>query len=60
LRFFFTFTSSFLLNQCVFTVDKEEGLTLTEIALDTTLEDVIAATGCEFNVADPLKPMGQI
>ena len=37
--------------QGVFTVDTEEGLTLTEIAPGTGIQDVIEATGCEFQVS---------
>lgn len=40
-------------------MDKESGLTLIEIAEDVQIEDVIASTGCEFNVAEDLKPMRQ-
>lgn len=40
-------------------MDKEAGLTLIEIAEDVQIEDVIASTGCEFNVAENLKPMRQ-
>lgn len=40
-------------------MDKEAGLTLIEIAEDVQIEDVIASTGCEFNVAEDLKPMRQ-
>ncbi|XP_022109439.1 succinyl-CoA:3-ketoacid coenzyme A transferase 1, mitochondrial-like [Acanthaster planci] len=45
---------------CVFEVDKETGLTLTEIAEGVTIEDVVEATGCEFEVSADLKPMGQV
>ena len=44
----------------MFTVDKEEGLTLTEIADGIGVEDIIAATGCEFEVSPDLKPMVQV
>lgn len=40
-------------------MDPEVGLTLIEIAEDVQIEDIIASTGCEFNVADDLKPMRQ-
>ena len=46
--------------KAVFDVDKEKGLTLIEIAEDTSLEEIIMSTGCEFDVAPDLKPMGQI
>jgi len=51
---------SVFLFQAVFTVDKEEGLTLTEIADGIGVEDIIAATGCEFEVSPDLKPMVQV
>lgn len=34
----------------MFKVDKEEGLTLIEVAEGVELEDVVEATGCEFKV----------
>ncbi|CAG9785019.1 unnamed protein product [Diatraea saccharalis] len=46
--------------KCVFEVDKESGLTLTELAEGVTVEDVIVSTGCEFNVATKLKKMGDV
>ncbi|XP_063697389.1 succinyl-CoA:3-ketoacid coenzyme A transferase 1, mitochondrial [Culicoides brevitarsis] len=45
--------------KCVFTVDKESGLTLTELAEGVTVEDVVTSTGVEFQVAEDVKPMGQ-
>lgn len=60
--FTFFFVHKFLndlLLQGVFDVDKEAGLTLIEIAEDVQIEDIIASTGCEFSVADDLKPMRQ-
>jgi 3-oxoacid CoA-transferase len=51
---------SVFLFQGVFTVDKEVGLTLTEIADGIGVEDIIAATGCEFEVSADLKPMVQV
>lgn len=44
----------------MFSVDKEEGLTLTEIADGVGVENIIAATGCEFGVSPDLKPMVQV
>lgn len=44
----------------VFEVEKGKGLVLTEIAEGVTLDQVKEATGCEFVVADPLKPMMQV
>ena len=43
----------------VFDVDKDKGLTLIEIAEGVTLDQVKAATGCDFHVASDLKPMRQ-
>ena len=37
--------------KCVFQVDKEEGLILTEIADGITVPELMDATGCEFKVA---------
>lgn len=44
----------------MFEVDKEKGLTLTELADGVTVEEVLVSTGCEFNVAPKLKKMGDI
>lgn len=44
----------------VFNVDHEKGLTLVEIAEGVSVQDVVEATECEFQVAEELKPMGQI
>uniref|UniRef100_A0A1B0GJ64 Succinyl-CoA:3-ketoacid-coenzyme A transferase n=2 Tax=Lutzomyia longipalpis TaxID=7200 RepID=A0A1B0GJ64_LUTLO len=46
--------------KCVFTVDSERGLTLIELAEGITIEDIIASTGAEFQVADNLQKMGQV
>lgn len=46
--------------QAVFTVNKEEGLTLIEIAEDVTIEDILTSTGCEFQVSPDLKKLEQI
>lgn len=46
--------------KAVFTVDKEKGLTLIEIAPDIKMEELVASTGCTFKVADDLKPIQQI
>ncbi|XP_025110701.1 succinyl-CoA:3-ketoacid coenzyme A transferase 1, mitochondrial-like [Pomacea canaliculata] len=46
--------------KAVFNVDKEEGLTLTEVAEGVELEDVVEATGCEFKISPDLKPMQQV
>ncbi|XP_066598458.1 succinyl-CoA:3-ketoacid coenzyme A transferase 1, mitochondrial [Prorops nasuta] len=45
----------------VFEVSKEDGgLKLIEIAEGVDISDVVSSTGCEFSVADDLKPMGQV
>ena len=36
--------------KCVFEVNKEEGLTLIEIAEGVGIPDIISSTGCEFKV----------
>ncbi|CAB3242947.1 unnamed protein product [Arctia plantaginis] len=46
--------------KCVFEVDKEKGLTLTELADGVTVEDIVVSTGCEFNVSPQLKKMGDV
>ncbi|XP_072026327.1 succinyl-CoA:3-ketoacid coenzyme A transferase 1, mitochondrial-like [Amphiura filiformis] len=46
---------------CVFNVDKENGgLTLMELADGVTVEDIVEKTACEFNMADEIKPLGQV
>ncbi|KAG5895516.1 hypothetical protein JTB14_009226 [Gonioctena quinquepunctata] len=46
--------------KAVFDVHPENGLTLIEIAEGVGVEDVLMSTGCDFQVAEDLKPMGQI
>lgn len=46
--------------KCVFEVDSEKGLTLTELAEGVNVEDVVVSTGCEFNVAPKIKIMGDV
>ena len=48
-----------LVSQAVFDVNKGHGLMLVEIAPDLTVDDVIAATACKFDVSPNLKEMGQ-
>jgi 3-oxoacid CoA-transferase len=36
--------------KCVFEVDKNDGLTLIEIADGVTIPEILDATGCEFKV----------
>lgn len=46
--------------KAVFEVDIEKGLTLTEIAPDIKMEELISSTGCAFKIADDLIPMKQV
>ncbi|XP_049866526.1 succinyl-CoA:3-ketoacid coenzyme A transferase 1, mitochondrial [Pectinophora gossypiella] len=46
--------------KCVFEVDKEKGLILTELADGVSVEDILVNTGCEFHVAPKIKKMGDI
>lgn len=46
--------------KAVFEVVKERGLVLAELAEGVTLQEVVDATGCMFEVSPDLKPMGQI
>lgn len=46
--------------KAVFNVDPESGLTLIEVAEGVGVEDILVSTGCDFRVAEDLKPMGQI
>ncbi|KAJ8929037.1 hypothetical protein NQ314_018306 [Rhamnusium bicolor] len=46
--------------KAVFKVDRENGLTLVEVAEGVGVEDILMSTGCNFQVAEDLKPMGQI
>ena len=43
----------------MFNVDKDSGLTLVELAEGLTVDDIKAATGSSFAVADPVSVMGQ-
>lgn len=47
-------------DKCVFEVNKENGLILTELADGVSVEDIIYSTGCEFEVSEDLKVMGQV
>lgn len=44
-------------NMAVFQVTRGEGMVLTELAADVTLDDVKAATGAPFTVADDVRTM---
>ncbi|EFX89209.1 hypothetical protein DAPPUDRAFT_220335 [Daphnia pulex] len=46
--------------KAVFEVAKGRGLVLTELAEGVTVQEVVDATGCMFEVSPDLKPMGQI
>lgn len=46
--------------KCVFDVDPEKGLTMTEIADGVSVQDIVEATKCDFQVSPNLKPMAQI
>jgi len=45
---------------CVFEVDKQKGLILTELADGVTVEQVKEATGCPITVSDDLSPMKSV
>lgn len=51
--------NAIITEMCVFDVDQKTGLTLIEIAEGITVDDVKAATGAPFQVADNLIPMRQ-
>ena len=55
-----TLDNLFRLKQAVFEVVEERGLVLTEVAEGVTVQEVVDATGCMFEVSPDLKPMGQI
>ena len=46
--------------QAVFSVDKEDGLTLIEIADGVDVQDILTSTSCEFEVSPDLKIMAQV
>lgn len=46
--------------KCVFEVDKEKGLILTELADGVKVEDIVVSTGCDFEVASNIKKMGDV
>ena len=46
--------------KAVFSVDKDAGLTLMELAPDVNMEQLVASTGCPFKIADDLVPMKQV
>ena len=46
--------------KCVFEVNKEEGLTLIELAEGVELIDILNSTGCEFKVYFPNNELCQI
>ncbi len=48
----------FSLSKGVFSITRGKGMTLVEIADGITVDEVRAATGAPFDVADPLPKMG--
>lgn len=46
--------------QCVFEVDPDKGLTLTELAEGVEVADIVQTTGCEFKLSPDLIPMRQV
>jgi 3-oxoacid CoA-transferase len=44
----------------VFKIDKGQGLILTEIADGVKIDEIMKKTGCDFKIAEDLKPMGQV
>ncbi|KAG8259853.1 Succinyl-CoA:3-ketoacid coenzyme A transferase 1, mitochondrial [Homalodisca vitripennis] len=52
--------NTIITEKCVFEVDPEHGLTLTEVAEGVEVADIIASTGCEFQVSPELRPMQQV
>lgn len=42
-------------DKCVFTIDKQEGLVLTELAEGVDIQEVVDGTGCEFTVSDNVR-----
>lgn len=49
--------SRIITDLAVFDVDHKKGLTLIEIAADTTVDELRSKTGCDFVVSDTLSPM---
>ena len=47
----------FRLDFPIFEIDKDKGMTLSEIGEGFTVEDVKAATGCQLNIKENLQPM---
>ena len=43
----------------MFDIDKDTGMTLSEIGDGFSVEDVKKATGCELNISSNLQPMRQ-
>ena len=46
--------------KAVFSVEKDVGITLMELAPDVHMEELVASTGCPFRIADDLLPMKQV
>ncbi|KAF8360361.1 hypothetical protein PRIPAC_87284, partial [Pristionchus pacificus] len=51
--------SRIITDMAVFDVDRDNGLTLMEVREDLTVENIVEATGCAFNISPDLKSMGQ-
>ncbi|XP_075970658.1 succinyl-CoA:3-ketoacid CoA transferase [Anticarsia gemmatalis] len=47
-------------DKCVFEIDQEKGLTLTELAEGVKVEDIVATVSSEFEVSPKLKIMGDV
>lgn len=47
-------------SQCVFEVDPDKGLILTELAEGVEVADIVQTTGCEFKLSPDLIPMRQV
>ncbi|CAF0718063.1 unnamed protein product [Brachionus calyciflorus] len=46
-------------DKCVFEVNKEDGLTLVELAEGVDIAEILNSTGCDFKISESLKPMSQ-
>ncbi|XP_054275593.1 succinyl-CoA:3-ketoacid coenzyme A transferase 1, mitochondrial [Macrosteles quadrilineatus] len=52
--------NTIITEKCVFEVDPESGLTLTELAEGVEVAEIVQSTGCEFQVSPDLRPMQQV
>ena len=53
------FCNRFTHFQCVFEIDPDEGLILTEVAEGVEIQEIVENTGCEFKLAEKIVPMRQ-